>query len=226
METDEALERLRALGDPQAVAGRARFGLPETDTLGVSLPRLRRLAKEIGRDEALARGLWRTGVHDARMLATLVADPASLSRPQVERWLRDVASWDLCDALALNLVDKTPWAWTAAAAWSRSLEAWTRRAGLATMAGLAWHDKAAADARFAPFFPLAEKAALDGRNEVKKATSWALRQMGKRSPALRTKALGSARRLLAREEASARWVGRDVRRELDVTRGITTKRKG
>lgn len=210
----EVLARLKALGDKEAIAGRARFGLPETNTYGVSVPALRKLAKELGRDEAMAKALWKTGVHDARMLATLVADPETLTRSQAERWLEDVESWDLCDGLALNVVDKTDWAWDAAAAWSRAEAEWTRRAGLATMAGLAWHRKEAPDARFTKYFPLAEAAARDDRNYVKKAASWALRQMGKRSPALRKRALDSAQRLLAREEKSARWVGRDVEKEL------------
>lgn len=207
------LARLKALGDRDAMKGRARFGLPE-EGFGVSLPKLRKLAKELGRDTALAKALWKSGVHDARMLATLVADPATLTRAQAERWLKDVRSWDLCDGLALNVFDKTQWAWTAAAEWARSDDEWVRRVGLATMAGLAWHAKEAPDARFSGFFPLAERAARDERNYVKKAASWALRQMGKRSPTLRTRALASARALAAREEPAARWVARDVMKEL------------
>lgn len=208
------VQRLRAMGDPASVQGRARFGLPEDGALGVSLPQLRKLAKELGRDTALARALWKTGIPEARLLATLVADPADTTRAQVERWIRDVASWDVCDGLALNLVDKTDWAWDAAAAWSAREEEWGKRLGLATMAGLAWHRKEAPDALFAPYFARCEAAALDDRNYVKKAASWALRQMGKRSPALRKKALASAARLAKREERSARWVARDVAKEL------------
>lgn len=219
------MARLRAMADAEAVRGRARFGLPEEGALGVSLPRIRKLAREIGRDTPTAKALWRTGIHEARLLATIVADPASTTRAQAERWLRDVRAWDLCDGLALNLVDKTPWAWEAAAGWARAEDEWTKRAGLATMAGLAWHDKGAPDGRFSPFFPLAERAARDERGYVKKAASWALRQMGKRGPALRTRALAAARRLRERAEPSARWVGADVERELAVTPRVTKKRK-
>lgn len=202
------------MGDPAAVKGRARFGLPEEGALGVSLPKLRKLAKKLGLDTALAKELWATGVHEARLLATLVADPEEVSRAQVERWLRDVASWDLCDALALNLVDRTDRAWDAAAAWSAREDEWGKRLGLATMAGLAWHRKDEPDARYAPFFALAEDASRDPRNYVKKAASWALRQMGKRSGAMRKRALASAARLATRDEAPARWVARDVAKEL------------
>jgi 3-methyladenine DNA glycosylase AlkD len=213
MDVAEVLARLEELGDRDATKGRARFGLRE-EGYGVSLPKLRKLAKEIGKDDALAKALWRAEVHDARMLATLVADPAALTRAQAERWLEDVRSWDLCDGLALNVFDKTAWAWKAAPEWAAREPEWVKRAGLATMAGLAWHAKDAPDARFMAYFAVVERAALDERNYVKKAASWALRQMGKRSPALRTRALASARRLEAREERPARWVARDVIKEL------------
>jgi 3-methyladenine DNA glycosylase AlkD len=215
VQAEDVLARLRAMGDPAAVRGRARFGLPEEGALGVSLPRLRRLAREIGRDTRLANDLWKSGVHEARLLATIVADPADATRAQVERWLRDVASWDLCDGLALNLVDKTPWAYEAAAAWARREEEWVKRAGLATIAGLAWHDRSATDTKLRPLLALAEDAAYDERNHVKKAASWALRQAAKRRPALAKDALAAARRLAASESRAARWVASDVRRDIE-----------
>lgn len=212
--TPAILERMRAMGDPASVKGRARFGLPEEGALGVSLPKLRRLAKELGRDTPLAKELWATGIPEARLLATLVADPRDTTRAQVERWVKDVSSWDVCDGLALNLVDKTEWAWEAAPDWARRKDEWGKRLGLATMAGLAWHRKDEPDPRFSPYFAVCELAAMDERNYVKKAASWALRQMGKRSPGLRKKALASAARLAKLDAKSARWVAKDVTSEL------------
>lgn len=210
----EVVERLRSIGDPASVAGRARFGIPETDALGVSVPQLRRLARELGRDHALALALWRTGVHEARVLATLVADPDALTRAQAERWLRDVASWDVCDAIAMNVADRTPWAYEAALEWAAREEEFVRRAGYATMAALAVHDKGAPDARLAAFLPAIEAGSDDARNFVKKAASWALRAIGKRSPPLRRKAVASAKRILRRGTPAARWIARDALREL------------
>lgn len=217
--TDAILARLEAMGDPASIAGRARFGIPEMDAYGVSLPQIRRLAKEIGRDHALARTLWASGKHEARLLATLVAEPEAFTRREAERWLKDVVSWDVCDGLCLNLVDRTEWAWDAVARWADREDEWTRRAAFATLAGLAWHRKDAPDSGFARYFPLCENAATDERNYVKKAVSWSLRQMGKRSPALKKKALASATRLSKRSERSARWIGSDVRRDLERARG-------
>lgn len=214
MDAEETLAKLRTLGDPASVKGRARFGIPEENAWGVPLPKIRRLAKELGHDRTLANALWKSGIHEARLLATIVMPPEGCTRAQVERWLKDVRSWDICDALALNLVDRTDWAWTAASAWARSDDEWTKRLGFATMAGLATHAKDAADSELVPFLAVIEKSADDDRNYVKKAASWALRQIGKRSALLRRRAMATAHRLMAKESKGARWVGADAAREL------------
>lgn len=212
----EVLARLRELGDPAAIAGRARFGIPETNALGVPLPALRKLAKELGMDHALALPLWESGIHEARLLATLLADPTQTTRTQVERWLRDdVASWDLCDALAMNLIDRTTWAYDAIPRWAARKEEFVKRAAFATIAALAVHDKKAPDERFRALLPLLEQEAHDPRNYVKKAISWALRQTGKKRPHLRAECVRIAERLIERDEAPARWIGKDALRELD-----------
>lgn len=214
VEADAILARLRAMGHPERIAGRARFGIPEANAFGVSLPELRRLARELGRDHALALALWRAGYHEARLLATLVADPQRLTRAQAERWLKDVRSWDLCDGCAMNLFDKTPWAYDAALAWSQREEEFVKRAGFATMAALGVHDKEAPDASFAPFLAAIEREAHDGRNFVKKAESWALRTIGHRNPAMRKKAIATAKRILKQDTPSARWIARDALTQL------------
>lgn len=231
MRADEVIARLRKMGDPAAVAGRARFGIPEDGALGVPVPALRKLAREIGRDADLARGLWQSGIPEARLLATLTMPPEAFTRPAAERWLKDVTSWDVCDGLCLNLVDKAEWAYEAARAWCSSSDEWTKRAGFATIAGLAWHDRDAPDAKLKRFFPIIEKHGADDRNYVKKAVSWALRQLGKRSEALRPLAIGSAEKLRASESKGARWAGADALRELtrparrarSPTRGSATR---
>lgn len=207
------LIRLRAMGDPASIKGRARFGIPETNAYGVRIPQLRALAKELGKEAALAKALWKSGVHEARLLATLVMPPEELTRAQAERWLKDVASWDMCDGLCLNVVDRTPWAYEAARAWAASKDEWRKRAGFATMAGLASHDKGADDAAFVPFLATVERYGDDERNYVKKAVSWALRGMGKRSPGLRKRAVATARRMRSGGKG-ARWAAADALREL------------
>jgi 3-methyladenine DNA glycosylase AlkD len=208
------VEELRSLGRPENVAGMARYGINPEGTLGVSMPQLRAMAKREGRDHALAEALWATGLHEPRILAALVDEPAEVTAEQMERWVRDFDSWDVCDQVCANLFDRTPFAYEKAAQWARREPTFERRAGFALMAALAWHDKRAADDRFLPFLPLIAEAADDERNFVKKAVNWALRQIGKRDVALNDDCVTLAEELSARESRAARWVGRDAVLEL------------
>jgi 3-methyladenine DNA glycosylase AlkD len=219
---DDLLARLRAAANPAAVAGMARYGISSEGTLGVTVAALRGLAREVKRGlpdpaarHALAERLWRSGVHEGRILATIVDVPALVSEAQAERWIRGVDSWDVCDGLCNNLLDASPVAWALARAWPARPEEFVRRAGLVLLATRAVHDRAATDADFAALLPACEAVADDERRLVTKAASWALRQVGKRSPALRRKALASARRLAKRGSRRARWIASDVRRELE-----------
>lgn len=211
---DACLARLRAAAEPGGKEGMARFGIRPAKALGVRVPRIRALAREAGRDHALAANLWRSGVHEARILASMVDEPDRVTPAQMDRWARAFDAWDVCDQCCMNLFCRTPHAWGKALAWSAREEAFVKRAGLALMATLAVHAKGAAVADFAPFFPAAERAADDPRAYVQKGASWALRQMGKRSAGLRRRAVASARRLAASSSPHARWVGRDALREL------------
>lgn len=213
MTPDQALESLRSHARPDQLAGMARFGIVGAGRLGVSIPVLRKLARQAGRDQSLAEALWATGIPDARILAALVAEPARCKSRLLDRWVGDLESWDVCDQLCLNLVRHSPSAWACAARWTARQPEFVRRAGLATFAVLAVHDDAA-DARFIEVLPLIEAAADDERNYVRKAASWALRQIGKRDPALRRAAIGCARRLADRDSRAARWIARDVLAEL------------
>ncbi|MBN1505657.1 MAG: DNA alkylation repair protein [Sedimentisphaerales bacterium] len=212
--TTEVLDRLRSLGDPKAAAGAARFGIDVPDIWGVSAPDLRRLAREIGRDHGLAERLWRTGVHDARLLATLVDDPQQVTPRQMERWAGDFNSWAVCDAACGILFDKTPYAWDKAVEWAGREPHYVKRAGFVLMAALALHDKKAPDERFEAFLPLIVKHATDERNFVKKAVNWALRQIGKRNRRLNSLAIQTAERIRQIDSRTARWIASDALREL------------
>src|SRR5438094_9681975 len=189
------LERLEAMGSEKNVAGMARFGIVGDRPFGVSVVQLRKLAREVApkKDHALAAALWKTKRHEARILATLVDEPAKVTEAQMERWAKDLRSWDVCDACAMNLFDKTRFAWRKAKEFARRDEEFVKRLGFAMMAALAAHDKQASDVRFAPFLALVEREAGDERNYVRKGASWALRQIGKRNARLRSAALLTAR---------------------------------
>lgn len=211
---EEVIERLRSLGDPKAVEGAARFGIRVSNILGVSAPNLRKLAKDIGQDHALAGKLWKTGIHDARILAALVDDPAQVTTAQMERWAGDFDSWAVCDAACCCLFDKTPHAWDKAVEWTGREPEYVKRAGFVLMAALAIHDKEAANERFEAFFPLLVEHATDERNFVKKAVNWALRQIGKRNVRLNTLAVHTAQETRQIDSKAARWIASDALREL------------
>ncbi|MEX2202536.1 MAG: DNA alkylation repair protein [Actinomycetota bacterium] len=211
----EVLKRLRATADPSRLGGMGRFGIDTRSALGVTVTELRGLARQIGRDHDLAAALWESEVHEARILATMVDEPSSVTEAQMERWVSDLGSWDLCDQLCGNLFDRTPFAFDKALAWSRREEEFVKRAGFALMATSAVHRKDVRDARFEVFFPAIGAQATDDRNYVKKAVSWALRQIGKRSLGLNHKAIATARRIERIDARPARWIARDVLRELE-----------
>ena len=214
------LARLRARASPANVAGMARYGISTRGTLGVTVAELRRLTRDLGAAPAegrhrLALDLWDSGVHEARILAAFLDEPALVGEAQAERWVRDLDSWDVCDQLCGSLLRRTAFAWRKVREWAGRKETFVKRAGFALATQLAVHDREAPDAAFLPVLALAEREAGDGRNYVRKAVSWALRGVGKRSPGLRRRAAAAARRLAARPEPSARWVGRDALRELE-----------
>jgi len=214
MSIDEILETMRANADADNVAGMARFGISSEGTLGLSIPFVRSLAKRAGRDHELALALWATGIHEARILASMVDRPGWVTEAQMEAWVVQFDSWDVCDQVCGNLFNRAPLGREKAVAWCHRPEEFVRRAGFVLMAYLAVHDKRAADELFVSFFPLIREYAVDERNFVKKAVNWALRQIGKRNGTLMPQALALAEELSVSTSRSARWIGKDAAREL------------
>jgi 3-methyladenine DNA glycosylase AlkD len=218
--SDQILAHLRSLANPANVAGMAHYGINPQNTLGISIPTLRSLAKEVGKNHALAQELWASGVHEARILAAFVDDPKQVTTAQMDFWAADFDSWDVCDQVCCNLFDRTPLAWEKPGAWSGREEEFVKRAAFALIAALAWHDKKAPDERFEPFFVLVIREAHDERNFVKKAVNWALRMLGKRSPGLYPRAVETAQLIAQQPSKAARWVASDALRELQDPKTI------
>jgi 3-methyladenine DNA glycosylase AlkD len=209
----EILERLKSLANPDNVAGMARFGINTQNTYGISIYVLRDIAREIGRDHALADELWESGIHEARILASYIADPMQMSEAQMERWAAEFDSWDVCDQVC-GLFELTPYAYQKAVEWSDREEEFVKRAAFALMAGLVVHDKKAKDERFEGFLPIIIARAGDNRNYVKKAVNWALRNIGKRNTHLNRLAIEAAQKIQQIDSKAARWIASDALREL------------
>jgi 3-methyladenine DNA glycosylase AlkD len=211
---DFIISRLESMSDPEAVSGMARVGITGKSVYGIKLPELRRMAREIGHNHELALKLWEVNNRETRILASLIDIPSEVMDKQMEDWVLDFDSWEICDQCCMNLFEKMPQAWGKAAEWSFREEKFVKRAGFVLMARLAVSDKKAPDKNFLEFFPHIRRGAEDSRNIVKKGVNWALRQIGKRSLQLNAAAVRLCEELLQSELKSVRWVANDALREL------------
>lgn len=219
-EVKAILAELAAHGSEENRKGMARFGINADRAYGVPLAILRPMARPYRRRHDLALALWATGKHEPRIFATIIEDPKQITARQADGWVADFDSWDICDQASMNLFAATPFVLEKIDQWARDEREFVRRAAFATIAGYSVHAKKAPDADFLPFLDLIERYAHDGRNFVKKAVNWALRQIGKRSATLHPKALALAEQLAASADKSERWVGRDAVKELNDPRKL------
>jgi len=210
---EEVLEKLRALADPESLAGMAGYGIRTGRSWGVTLPKMRSLAREIGVSHRLAERLWDAGIRETRLLATMVDDPKVLTEEQSERWVKDLDSWDVCDGCCMFLA-RAELAPRKCVEWSARDEEFVKRAGFVVVARLAVGDETAGDELFEGFLPIIKRESTDQRNYVRKGVNWALRQIGKRNPALNRKAIETAREIQRMDSRSARWIASDALREL------------
>jgi len=213
-ELERLLKELQAKANPINVEGMKRFGIQGGEILGVSVTDIRKMAQGI-RDHELALELWHTGLHEARVMASIVDDPNLITRDQMNEWVNDFVSWDVCDQVCTNLVDVSPLANELIYKWSSGEKEFVRRAAFATMAGVAVHNKNMKDDEFEPFLELIKEYSIDERNFVKKAVNWALRNIGKRNISLCKRVIEVARQIEQMDSRSARWIARDALRELN-----------
>lgn len=210
----EVLRKLKKLGSEKDRQGMSHFGINTENAYGVSLYKIRPFAKEVGKEHKLALELWKSGIHEARIMASMIDEPEKVTDAQLEKWVKDFDSWDVCDQVCSNLFDKTEFAYKKAFEWSKREEEFVKRAGFVMMACLAVHDKQAADKDFDEFFPVIIREATDERNFVKKAVNWALRGIGKRNKDLNRKAVSTAKKIQKIDSKAARWIASDALREL------------
>jgi 3-methyladenine DNA glycosylase AlkD len=211
----DVLDRLQKEGHPENLEGMARYGMTIEKRLGVSIPEMRKLARELGKDHKLALDLWRTGIAEARIVAGMVGDPDNLTEKQMEEWVKDINSWDVCDQVCMNLFEKSQLAWKKIIGWSEREEEFVKRAAFSLIACLALHDEKASDEKFIELLPVIMQAATDDRNFVKKAVDWALRNIGKRNLTLNRAAINAAKQIQRLDSKAARWIAADAIRELE-----------
>jgi 3-methyladenine DNA glycosylase AlkD len=210
----DVMAKLQSKSRPDQLSGMARYGMAVERRLGVSVPDMRKLAKEIGKDHKLALELWKAGIDEAKIVAAMVDEPAKLTEEQMEDWVNDINSWDVCDQVCMNLFEKNQLAWQKIVEWSDRNEEFVKRTAFSLVACVAWHDKKTGDEKFIELLPIIIKGATDERNFVKKAVNWALRTIGKKNLNLNKAAIDAAKEIQRLDSKAARWIASDALREL------------
>jgi len=226
MDYDEVINRLKSMYNQKNLEGMKRYGINPKNNLGISIYKLRPFAKEIGKNHDLSLKLWKSGIHDARLLAVFIEEPEKITEEQMDSWAKDFDSWDICDQACTSLFDLLPFARKKVFEWSKRNEEFVKRGAFSLIAGLAVHDKKAKDSDFEAFFSIIKKESTDDRNYVKKAVNWALRNIGKRNFNLNKKAIETAKDIQKIDSKSAKWIASDTIRELtnEKTQKILQKR--
>lgn len=214
MEITEITNHFKKHGSKKNLEGMTRYGINPLNGFGVPIPVIRKLAKQIGKNHELGLKMWKTGIHENRLLACMISDPAKVTKTQMNKWAKDFYSWDICDQVCNNLFMFTPFAYEKAIEWSGSKKEFVKRAGFVLIATLAVHSKELKNEDFVKLFPLIIKESVDDRNFVKKAVNWALRQIGKRNIPLNKKSVKLAGELLKLDSKPAQWIAKDAIKEL------------
>ncbi len=212
---EEVIKKLKAKARPEQLEGMARYAIVGEGRLGVSVPEMRKIAKDSGKNHVLALELWETGIPDARIVAGMVGEPEKLTEKQMEDWVKDFDSWDVCDQVCMNLFDRSPLVVEKIHDWANREEEFVKRAAFALIASLAIHDKKVEDKKFINLFPVIKDGATDERNFVKKAVNWALRNIGKKNPDLNRATIKLAKEIKQMDSKAALWIANDALRELE-----------
>jgi len=145
----------------------------------------------------------------------MVDDPAQATLSQLEAWVVEFDSWDICDIVTDELFIHAPNMLEVIPQWAVREEEFVKRAAFAMIAAIVVHRKDIPDDIIRSYFSLIEAAADDDRNFVKKAVNWALRNIAKWKPSLREEAITCAKRLLVSDSPSARWIAKDAIKEFN-----------
>ena len=217
--TEETVRNIKRLSSARFKKQmRERFGIDTEFAVGTPVTQLRKLVKTLAHpDQELAESLWKTGIHEARILASMVADPTQMTREKLDAWVKDLNSWDVCDLCCGNLFSKVKNPLKLAERWIKKEEEFVRRAGFATLCALALPRAKTTDKELCLFLPLIKIHAADPRPMVYKAVNWALRNIGKKNPRLTPRAMACAREILDlyADNKTARWVASNALWELN-----------
>ncbi len=225
-EAEEIIGELKKLARSDYRERMSRFGIDSQNALGVPVPEIRKLSKKFPHTVVVSRKLWATGIHEAMILSTMVFPPAELTAVIANEMVGDIKSWDVCDHFTGNLVANSSPALVIELAdtWGSDRREYVRRAAFSLIASVD-HSLMYGKENVQHFLCLIRDASDDGRNFVKKAVDWALREIGKSSNQNRLLALAAAEDILNNGSKAGRWIGDNARREL-TSKKITDRLSG
>jgi 3-methyladenine DNA glycosylase AlkD len=187
MNLQQAIDEIKAVADTRAVKVWENAGLDTSKYLGANLTNLKKIARKIGKDNELAKELWNSGYHDAKLLATYVANYKKADEKQIDQWIKGVDYWDLADKFAA-FVARTPIAAEKIKSWIEYENEFLRRTGFMILYELA-KSKKKSDTDFEDYLPDIESGLAEGENFVRDGANYALIAIGSRNTRLNAKCL-------------------------------------
>lgn len=230
MEVNEIIGQLKEMSSEKFKQNVVRMGIPEENSIGVSTVMLRKMVPKIGRSNELAWELWNTGYHEAKLLAVLLMEKKKVTLDDVRKMMTQVYSWDLCDHICKNLIIKIPGYQDLILEWCDNPGTYYRRAVFTLIASVSVHEKNVTEEEITSYLNLIKECSDDNREHVKKAVSWALREIGKINFDYLERAIETAEELKERPSKACQWIAKDAMKELETlvkvegrTRLITSK---
>lgn len=212
-DAEALIEELEQKAVPKYRENMPKFGIEHVKSLGVPVPEIRKIAKSTAESRGVAMELWKSGLHEAMILSTMIFPPAEVSVEDAEKMVKDIVTWDLCDHFTGNLIAPSRFVMEVMEFCHSSEEELVKRAAFSLIAQLdqkVWYTPR----NVRHFISLIKEASSDGRNFVRKAVSWALREIGKSSPENWRLAVAAANEIIAAGTKASLWIGRDAKREL------------
>lgn len=189
----DVMAELEAMGTAQNRKVYSRHGVGE-NMFGVSYANIGRLKKKIKVDQILAEKLWSSGNHDARVLATMIADPEGMDERTLEAWAGDLDNYVVTDAFS-GLAALTPVVRKKMEKWTRAKSEWVCATGWNLLSRLANVPRGLPDDYFEPHLEAIESRIHASKNRVRHAMNMALISIGTRSNHLEEKAVDTAKRI-------------------------------
>lgn len=216
MTTNEIIESLKNMASSKYKENVVRMGIPAENCIGVSTVDIRKMVSKIGRSNEQAWELWHTGYHEAKILAVLLIEKKNTSLDDIRLMMKDVHSWDLCNHICKNLIIKLPEYKELIWEWKDNPGIYYRRAAFTLIASMSVHEKDMNENEITEYFQLIRDYADDNSDQVKKAISWALRELGKINSNYVERAIEVAYELKESPSKNCQWIGKDALKELET----------